>query len=206
MKTNNQTTPLSYHYIKKIVFISLSFGLLTISLPILAQGEETNSPQENQKNNTIHTLNNTSLEETYTQKIDEESQKIYHQYIANPENQDSIITSTYPQDYMMEENITVTEDGNNLMVVRGSSRNRYNTSFNSSYNSTYQQNNSPITQNSPCENEMQSNSTNANSGLYMNVTNPDGSSMNFGAYFNANTNSNQPRRKSSAQIFVDKKE
>lgn len=53
--------------------------------------------------------------------------------------------------------------------------------------------------------ETYSNSTQLNNGFYMNITNPDGSSMNFGTYFNSNTSSNGPRRKSSSQIIVDKK-
>jgi len=53
--------------------------------------------------------------------------------------------------------------------------------------------------------ETYSNSTQLNNGFYMNITNSDGSSMNFGTYFNSNTSSNGPRRKSSSQIIVDKK-
>ena len=212
MKTiKNQS---KHNYLKKIIFFSLSISMLSLTFTHYSLAENNNTTKNNLQKSTnnetinLTPLNNSPLDETYTQKIDEESQKIYHKYIANPKDQKSKILSTYPQNYMYEENITVTEDGSNLMVVRGSSKRHYNTSFNSSYNSTINQTDtSPdMPSHNLYENETQYNSTNANSGLYMNVTNPDGSSMNFGAYFNANTNSNQPRRKSSAQIFVDKKE
>ena len=52
--------------------------------------------------------------------------------------------------------------------------------------------------------ENYTNSTNVNNGFYMNITNPDGSGMNMGTYFNSNSGSNSPRKRSRAQIIVDK--
>lgn len=52
--------------------------------------------------------------------------------------------------------------------------------------------------------ENYSNSTNINNGFYMNIINPDGSGMNMGTYFNSNSNSNYPRKRSSAQMIIDK--
>lgn len=54
--------------------------------------------------------------------------------------------------------------------------------------------------------ENYTNSTNVNNGFYMNITNPDGSGMNMGTYFNSNSSSNSPQKRSRAQIIVDKKE
>lgn len=178
----------------------LSFLGLSFPLNIFAQNENNQTNLEknistSQQDQTIKPLSEEQMKEIKKQKIDEESKKTYNSYIISTEN--NTLNSNMPKDYMLQDTITITEDGSNLMVVRGSSRcNSFNTSINtnSSYNSS----------NSTFENETQQNSSNVNNGLYMNITNPDGSSMNFGAYFNANTNSNQPRRKSSAQILVDK--
>lgn len=73
--------------------------------------------------------------------------------------------------------IQTTEDGSNLIVIQGS---RYP--------------------------EIQSNSTNHNNGFYMNITNPDGSAMSFGSYFNSNSSSQGGRRQSRSQIIVEKTE
>lgn len=179
--------------------IILSFGVMSFPLTIFAQNENSQTNLEknistSQQEQTIKPLSESQLKEIKTQKIDEQTKKTYNSYIISTEN--NTLNSSMPKDYLLQDSITITEDGSNLMIVRGSSRcNSFNTSINtnSSYNSS----------NSNFENETQQNSSNVNNGLYMNITNPDGSSMNFGAYFNSSTNSNQPRRKSSAQILVD---
>lgn len=74
--------------------------------------------------------------------------------------------------------VIMEEDGSNVMIVRG-------------------QDNIP---------ENYTNSTNINNGFYMNIINPDGSGMNMGTYFNSNSNSNYPRKRSSAQMIIDKTE
>lgn len=70
--------------------------------------------------------------------------------------------------------IQTTEDGSNLIVIQGS---RYP--------------------------EIQNNSVNHNNGFYMNITNPDGSAMSFGSYFNSNSSSQGGRRQSRSQIIVE---
>lgn len=74
--------------------------------------------------------------------------------------------------------VMMEEDGSNVMIVRGSNKLPEN----------------------------YTNSTNINNGFYMNITNPDGSGMNMGTYFNSNSNSNYPRKQSKAQIVIDKME
>lgn len=75
--------------------------------------------------------------------------------------------------------IRTTEDGSNLMIVQGS---RF-----------------------PYHNEYNSSSGNSG-GFYMNVTNPDGSAVNFGSFFNSSSSTGGPRRQSRSQIIIDKQE
>lgn len=74
--------------------------------------------------------------------------------------------------------VIMEEDGSNVMIVHGSNK---------------------IPEN-------YTNSTNINNGFYMNITNPDGSGMNMGTYFNSSSNSNSPRKQSKAQMIIDKME
>lgn len=74
--------------------------------------------------------------------------------------------------------VIMEEDGSNVMIVHGTNKLPEN----------------------------YTNSTNINNGFYMNITNPDGSGMNMGTYFNSNSNSNYPRKQSKAQIVIDKME
>lgn len=74
--------------------------------------------------------------------------------------------------------VMMEEDGSNVMIVHGSNKLPEN----------------------------YTNSTNINNGFYMNITNPDGSGMNMGTYFNSNSNSNAPRKQSKAQMIIDKME
>ncbi len=75
-----------------------------------------------------------------------------------------------------QNSVIMQEDGSNVIIVHGSNK---------------------IPEN-------YTNSTNVNNGFYMNITNPDGSGMNMGTYFNSNSGSNSPRKRSRAQIIVDK--
>lgn len=75
--------------------------------------------------------------------------------------------------------IQTMEDGSNLMIVQGS-RSPYHQEYGSS--------------------------TSNNGGFYMNVTNPDGSAVNFGSFFNSNSSTGGPRRQSRSQIIIDKQE
>jgi len=77
-----------------------------------------------------------------------------------------------------QNSVIMQEDGSNVIIVHGSNK---------------------IPEN-------YTNSTNVNNGFYMNITNPDGSGMNMGTYFNSNSSSNSPRKRSRAQIIVDKTE
>lgn len=77
-----------------------------------------------------------------------------------------------------QNSVIMQEDGSNVIIVHGTNK-------------------------AP---ENYTNSTNVNNGFYMNITNPDGSGMNMGTYFNSNSSSNSPHKRSSAQIIVDKKE
>lgn len=77
-----------------------------------------------------------------------------------------------------QHSVIMKEDGSNVMIVHGSNK----------------------------KPENYTNSTNVNNGFYMNITNPDGSGMNMGTYFNSNSSSNSPHRQSRAQIIVDKRD
>lgn len=119
-------------------------------------------------------------QEKPTNTIQEEIQQEQQLKVPLPEENNKNI-QTKRQDIILapghsQNSVITQEDGANVIIVHGSNKTPEN----------------------------YTNSTNVNNGFYMNITNPDGSSMNMGTYFNSNSNSNSPRKQSRAQIIVDK--
>lgn len=186
--------------IKKLCFLSLSCCLPAFSSPVQTFAEEI--PEQETFIQETEQLPSLGGKLDLTPQIPEESaeNKSEKQSLTTDENSVTAINTTeqktpaaqkteHPRlpaqkdrilapGHNNNNSVIMQEDGSNVMIVHGSNK---------------------IPEN-------YTNSTNINNGFYMNITNPDGSGMNMGTYFNSNSSSNSPRKQSKAQMIIDKME
>lgn len=150
----------------------------TLQMPSLG-GKLNLTPQKQEENSAQQDEQKENLQNKETEEPEENQEKEQVKTGLSKEKK----IQTKHEDIVLapghnQNSVIMQEDGSNVIIVHGSNK-------------------------AP---ENYTNSTNVNNGFYMNITNPDGSGMNMGTYFNSNSNSNSLRKRSSAQIIVDKME
>lgn len=185
MKKNETKTYIFSETCKKIIPSGILCCLAAFALPLTAKAEESmetflNAPSQTAMPEYSGKLaapqNSAPAEQNGQAQPNSQVQRNYQvQQNAQNSMQKSMNSYTMTTPNYPESSVSVTEDGSNLYVLKGS---RLHDDYSNSYNH--------------------------NNGFYMNITNPDGSAMSFGSYFNSNSTVNGPRRRSHSQIITDK--
>lgn len=177
MKLEQRITIPVHDTLEKYIILSIVFCLASFALPVHSQAEN-ELPQASGSLPSYNGRLDLSVQDENSIKEEKNNIPETEQYAAETNgsaNRQSPKSKEIRLNGMNGSSIGVAEDGSNLIIVQGS---RYPQDY--------------------------GNYANHNNGFYMNITNPDGSSMNFGSYFNSSTGSNAGRRQSRSQIIVDK--
>lgn len=184
MQISQKMSTISQNNMKKLWIPSIFCCLLSLFCPMQSGAENSQPTQEKLQTPSIDgklSLTPPAEQRTEINKDTEDKKLTTDGYANNLPNKITGGHST-SKDIILapgrHHTVIMEEYGSNVMIVRGQDK---------------------IPEN-------YTNSTNINNGFYMNIINPDGSGMNMGTYFNSNSNSNYPRKRSSAQMIIDKTE
>lgn len=167
---------------KKIWMISFFCCLAALFCPLQSSAENPRTNQENMQTPSIGGKLSLTPPAELQAKENPDDKKLTPNGYANTSPDTMTKEHHTNKDIILapgrHHSVIIEEDGSNVMILHGQDK---------------------IPEN-------YTNSTNINNGFYMNIINPDGSAMNMGTYFNSNSNSNYPRKRSSAQMIIDKVE